>query len=74
MGCLNTYLSLLNEEENFGRYEFGFGTLTNFMMMDSAAAAAVHLLPHADDPSPYASLYGVLNRCKTKMGLRMLDR
>ena len=44
------------------------------MRMDSAGAAAIHLLPRSDDPSPYASVFGVLNRCNTKMGKRLLER
>jgi DNA mismatch repair protein MSH2 len=72
--CLCNQLDLLNNDDNFGRYEFGFGSLSKYMKMDSLGAAAIHLLPKADDPSPYASLYGVLNRCRTKVGARLLDR
>ncbi len=43
------------------------------MRLDFAAANAINLFPKPDDPSPYASLFGILNRCKTKMGQRMLE-
>jgi DNA mismatch repair ATPase MutS len=44
------------------------------MRIDSAAAEAVNLLPKSDHPSQFGSIYGVLNRCKTKMGSRLLER
>lgn len=72
--CLSSQLDLLNNDDHFGRYEFAFGSLSKYMKMDSLGAAAIHLLPKADDPSQYASLFGVLNRCRTKVGARLLDR
>lgn len=49
-------------------------SLNTFLRLDSAAAEAVNLLPKPDHPSPFGSIYGVLNRCKTKMGQRLLER
>ena len=54
--------------------ELKLGYLDTFMRLDSAAAEAVNLLPKADHPSQYGSLFGVLNRCRTSMGSRLLDR
>eukprot|EP00903_Cladosiphon_okamuranus_P013061 g12182.t1 len=50
------------------------GTLQKHLRLDSAAAAAVTLLPDPTAPHQYGSLYDVLNRCKTKMGSRLLER
>jgi DNA mismatch repair protein MSH2 len=72
--CLMHSLRLLEDEENFGKHELRLGSLTQFMRLDSAAAEAVNLLPKPDHPSQFGSIYGVLNRCKTKMGARLLER
>ncbi len=50
------------------------GSLNSYLRLDSAAVEAVNLLPRADHPSALGSIFGVLNRCKTKMGQRLLDR
>jgi hypothetical protein len=50
------------------------GAVDAFMRLDSPAADAVNLLPKPDHPSVFGSLYGVLNRCKTKIGSRTLER
>lgn len=74
MGCLALYLKLNDIDSDFGAYELRFGSLSSFMRLDSAAVEAVNLLPRPDHPSPLGSIYGVLNRCKTKMGHRLLER
>ena len=53
---------------------FLLGSLSTFMRLDSAAADAVNLFPKADHPSQFGSIFGVLNRCKSKMGSRLLER
>lgn len=77
--CLVTSLRLLdttsnNEDSHLGKYDLRMGSLDNFMKLDSAAAEAVNLLPKPDHPSQFGSIFGVLNRCKTKMGSRLLER
>ena len=72
--CLTQSLRLLDNDENFGKYDLRLGSLDKFMRLDSAAAEAINLLPKADHPSQFGSVYGVLNRCKTKMGSRLLER
>jgi len=59
---------------HIGKYDLRLGSLDNFMKLDSAAADAVNLLPKPDHPSQFGSIFGVLNRCKTKMGSRLLER
>lgn len=72
--CLVQTLRLLDDEDNFGKYDLRLGSLDKFMKLDSAAAEAVNLLPKVDHPSQFGSVFGVLNRCKTKMGSRLLER
>ena len=75
--CMNviiTSLKLMELDELHGMVDFSFGSLNTCMRLDSAAAEAVNLLPKPDHPSQFGSIYGVLNRCKTKMGSRLLDR
>lgn len=76
-GCLESLMQCLrlrDEEHQFGHCEFTLESLNTYMKLDSAAAEAVNLLPKPDHPSVFGSLYGILNRCKTKMGPRMLER
>lgn len=72
--CLMHALRLREDTDNFGRFSFHLDSLNNCMRLDTAAADAVNLLPKADHPSQFGSLFGILNRCKTKMGSRLLDR
>jgi DNA mismatch repair protein MSH2 len=72
--CLIHSLRLLDDEDNFGKYDLRLGSLDKFVRLDGAAAEAINLLPKADHPSQFGSVFGVLNRCKTKMGSRLLER
>lgn len=72
--CLVQRLSLLHDEDSIGNYDLRLSSINAAMRLDSAAAEAVNLLPRPDHPSQFGSLFGVLNRCKTKMGSRMLER
>ena len=71
---MHGFLKLNDDDADFGTYSLRLGSLDTFMRLDSAAVEAVNLLPRADHPSPLGSIYGVLNRCKTKMGQRLLER
>lgn len=44
-------------------YTLTQGTIQQHLRLDSAAAAAVTLLPDPAAPHQYGSLYNVLNRC-----------
>lgn len=73
--CLAQQLQLVAEvSDSTMLYEVSFGALDVYMRLDSAAADAVNLLPKADHPTQFGSLYGVLNRCRTKQGSRLLER
>ena len=77
-GCIDCLLASLKvspaSAEFAGRCLVNICSISSFMRLDSTAAEAVNLLPKADHPSQFGSLFGVLNRCKTKMGSRLLER
>ena len=77
LGCAESLihtLRLLDSDLSTTTFELSYGSLSTCMRLDSAAAEAVNLLPKADHPSQFGSLYGILNRCRTKLGSRLLDR
>ncbi|VEL39132.1 unnamed protein product [Protopolystoma xenopodis] len=49
-------------------------SLDNYVRLDSAALRALHLLPGPDDTNRHQSVYGVLNRCRTPQGQRLLSQ
>jgi DNA mismatch repair protein MSH2 len=72
--CLMKALRLKDEIRYHGGFNFRLSSLNSFMRLDSAASDAVNLFPKPDHPSLFGSVFGVLNRCKTKMGSRLLER
>jgi DNA mismatch repair protein MSH2 len=61
------------EESHKADFTIEYVALEQYMRLDSAAAEAVNLLPKPDHPNSFGSLFGVLNRCKTKGGSRLLE-
>jgi DNA mismatch repair protein MSH2 len=76
MACcsaLISYLALLSDESNFNQYSLVCHDLTQFMRLDMSAVKALHLMPSPQDGSNKTmSLYGLLNKCKTSQGSRLL--
>ena len=72
--CLIQMLNLLDTDSMNTIFELSYGALDTCMRLDSAAAEAVNLLPRPDHPSQFGSLFGILNRCRTKLGSRLLER
>jgi DNA mismatch repair protein MSH2 len=72
--CLMQFLRLMDADNSNAVFDLCYGSLETCMRLDSAAAEAVNLLPKPDHPSQFGSLYGILNRCRTKLGSRLLDR
>ncbi|KAL4232768.1 MutS-like protein [Mactra antiquata] len=67
------YLELLSDESNFGQYSISTFDLEQFMRLDSAAVRALNLLPSATEGgNKYQSVLGLLNRCRTAQGQRLL--
>ena len=72
---LVSYLSLLSDDSNFGAYKLKQHDLSQYMRLDASAIKALNLMP---DPSGLGgssktmSIFGLLNRCKTAQGTRLL--
>ena len=73
--------STSNEQTN-GIFEILPGEISSYLSMDRTAMESINLLPpsHAGisnvvvgGTSDTNSLFGILNRCKTKMGVRLLE-
>ncbi|GAA5986604.1 hypothetical protein JCM11641_005164 [Rhodosporidiobolus odoratus] len=75
VSALITYLGLLQDPSNFGAYALKTHDLSQFVRLDASALRALNLMP---DPTGLGgnaktmSVFGLLNRCKTAQGTRML--
>ena len=72
--ALIRYLSLMTDESNFGNYHLYQHDLSQFMKLDASAVRALNLMPGPRDGSKNMSLYGLLNKCKTSSGTRLLGQ
>ncbi|KAJ2594930.1 MSH2 protein [Coemansia sp. RSA 1722] len=76
MGALNAatlYLGLLADEANYGGYTLYTHSMAQFMKLDASAVEALSLLHSPrDGASRTMSIQGLLNRCKTAQGRRLL--
>lgn len=70
--ALIKYLGLMSNSSNFGQYALFQHDLAQFMKLDAAALRALNLMPGPRDGAKNMSLFGLLNRCKTPMGPRLL--
>ncbi|XP_045535961.1 DNA mismatch repair protein Msh2 [Papilio machaon] len=68
------YTTLLNENTNFGRFHLTTITTAGFLHLDAAALTALNVFPELGDisHSPTRSIYGLLDRCRTQHGKRLL--
>lgn len=78
LACLLDALALMSDADNFGCYTLQEGSLSSAMQLDSSAIWSLNLLP---DPATKAtatrhggSVLEILNRGKTNMGRRLLER
>ncbi|GAA5886475.1 hypothetical protein JCM6882_001648 [Rhodosporidiobolus microsporus] len=75
VSALISYLALMQDSSNFGAYALKTHDLSQYMRLDASALRALNLMP---DPtglggsSKTMSVFGLLNRCKTAQGTRML--
>ena len=79
MGSINSlivYLDLLQVSSNHGQFKLCRFDLKQFMRLDSAAIQALHLTAVAGDAlkNNNMNLYGLLNKCKTSQGSRLLSQ
>ncbi|TKA53604.1 hypothetical protein B0A53_03895 [Rhodotorula sp. CCFEE 5036] len=75
VAALISYLNLLSDPSNFGVYALKTHDLSMYMRLDASALRALNLMP---DPTGLGgsaktmSVFGLLNRCKTAQGTRLL--
>lgn len=74
MQALLNFLSLLSDDTNFGQYNIYTHDLAQFLRVDHPALRALSVFPEPGQTgtNKNASLYGLLNRCKTPQGQRLL--
>ncbi|KAN0065878.1 MSH2 protein [Thecaphora frezii] len=74
--ALITYLGLLSDESNFAQYSIRTHDLSQYLRLDSSALRALNLFPEPGQAggNKNASVFGLLNKCKTGQGQRLLGQ
>ncbi|KAB0801844.1 hypothetical protein PPYR_04030 [Photinus pyralis] len=82
MSCLQAgikYLNLAAEESNYNQFKISIYTADRFVRLDSAAISALNLFPKSQSSynnktAVHGSLLGVLDKCCTAQGRRLLAK
>lgn len=76
LSALLIYLSLLSDPSLQGQFKIHRHDLSQYMKLDASAVKALNLMPSPTElgGNKNMSLYGLLNRCKTAQGQRLLAR
>ncbi|KAF5287694.1 hypothetical protein FQA39_LY15794 [Lamprigera yunnana] len=80
MGCLQAainYLNLTGDESNHNQFKLSTFNIHNFVRLDNAAITALNLIPKPgvsgnNQANMYTSILGVLDKCCTPQGHRLL--
>jgi DNA mismatch repair protein MSH2 len=74
MNALLNYLSLLTDDSNFGQFNLTTHDLSHYLRLDHSALRALGVFPEPgqSNANKNASVYGMLNKCKTPQGQRLL--
>jgi DNA mismatch repair protein MSH2 len=63
----------MSDQSNFGQYNLYEHNLLDYMRLDASALRALNLMPGPNDgANKTMSLFGLLNKCKTALGTRLL--
>ncbi|CCL99791.1 uncharacterized protein FIBRA_01813 [Fibroporia radiculosa] len=74
LSALVSYLSLLTDPSNHGAFTLRAHDLSQFMKLDASALRALNLIeaPGTIGSNKNTTLFGLLNKCKTAQGSRLL--
>src|SRR5271170_6073127 len=65
----------MSDASNFGQYTLYQHNLSAYMRLDASALRALNLMPGPNDgANKTMSLFGLLNKCKTALGTRLLGQ
>ncbi|GMK54432.1 hypothetical protein CspeluHIS016_0110180 [Cutaneotrichosporon spelunceum] len=75
LAALISYLNLMSDSPMHGQFRLHHHDLSQYMKLDASAVKALNLMPTPElGGNKNMSLYGLLNRCKTSQGQRLLGR
>ena len=77
LGAAIHYLELINEPTNHGHFELKLLNLNRFVHLDGAAVSALNIFPkpgvmHSSASFKWQSILGVVDRCRTPQGHRLI--
>eukprot|EP01132_Coremiostelium_polycephalum_P001085 gene1085-1375_t len=72
IACLIKHLDLLSNQNYFGKFKLERFDLDSYMRLDASVLKGLHIVDSSDANRRGMSLYGLLNKCNTSMGSRLL--
>ncbi|TFK49468.1 DNA mismatch repair protein [Heliocybe sulcata] len=72
LAALLSYLALLSDPSNHGSFAIRTHDLTQYMRLDASALRAMNLSESGGGANKNTTLLGLLNKCKTTQGTRLL--